>query len=159
MSQPEIPPPPDAIAAQLLDHVAEYGWGVVAWEEDSLGPAYAFSVGLWRGHRHPEIVVVGLKGEAAHVLINALGDAITGGRSFTPGQRYEGFVPGFAVSFVLVNPAHVAGLFGHACWYNAGDDFPVVQCVWPDEAGLFPWEAGFDERFYEKQPLLDQPLG
>ena len=41
-------------------------------------------------------------------LINALGDAITGGRSFTAGQRYEGFVPGFAVAFVAVDPGHVS---------------------------------------------------
>jgi hypothetical protein len=157
MSQPDIPPPPDAVAQQLLDHVAEYGWAVLG--QEGWGLTYTFSVGLWRGHRHPEVVVLGLAEEAAHVLINALGDAISGGRSFTVGQRYEGFVPGFDVAFVAVDAGHVAGLLGYACWYNAGDDFPVVQCVWPDAAGRLPWEEGFDVRFHERQPLLDQPAG
>jgi hypothetical protein len=33
--------------------------------------------------------------------------------------------------------------------------FPAMQLVWPDEQGRFPWESGYDERFFKLQRLLD----
>jgi Domain of unknown function (DUF4262) len=32
---------------------------------------------------------------------------------------------------------------------------PVLQLVWPDEAGLFPWHDDFDECLKNDQPSLE----
>ena len=42
----------------------------------------------------------------------------------------------------------------HAYWPLSQPDFPALQCVWPDKAGKFPDEDGFDERLALQQPLL-----
>ena len=43
---------------------------------------------------------------------------------------------------------------GYAIWFNQGIEFPVVQCVWPDQAGTLPDDAGFDPQLVSLQPLL-----
>lgn len=32
--------------------------------------------------------------------------------------------------------------------------YPAMQCIWPDKAGLFPTEPGYDDRFSAMQRLL-----
>jgi hypothetical protein len=157
MSQRELPTPQNDTDRQILGWVEEFGWAVIGIEEDELGPAYAYSVGLWRGLLHPEIVVVGLVSEAAHQLINDVGDAIKAGKRFELGEEYDGLVPGYKVAFVEVHPSNIGAYLGYACWFNREPDFPAYQCVWPDREGRFPWDDGFDEQFRLKQPLLDIP--
>jgi hypothetical protein len=159
MSIRELPEARDDQDRQILQWVAEYGWAVLGIEEDEDGPPYTFSVGLWRGWKHPEIVIFGLKHEASQVLINNLGLEIREGRTFEPGQEYLDLVPSYPVCFIEVHPAWVREFFGYACWFNRGDDFPVLQCVWPDRAGRFPWQEGYDVAFLTRQPLLNATPG
>jgi Domain of unknown function (DUF4262) len=46
----------------------------------------------------------------------------------------------------------VPTLMGWALWYYDGDDFPVVQTVYPDLQNRFPEDEGFDKSF--EQPLM-----
>ena len=46
---------------------------------------------------------------------------------------------------------------GYALWFYRSFDFPVLQCVWPDKAGLFAWQDGYDHRFDQLQPILAHP--
>lgn len=154
MTPRELPEPVDNLDRQLLGWVAEFGWAVLGIPDDAEGPGYTFSIGLWRGWGHPEIVLFGLNHESAHRLINDLGTAIKAGATFEAGQRYDGLVPGYPAFFLAVDAGHVSPYLGYACWFNRGDDFPALQCVWPDRERRFPWEAGFDERFRSRQPLL-----
>lgn len=41
--------------------------------------------------------------------------------------------------------------------YYASTAFPLMQIVWPDTRGLWPWQAGFEEQFAGTQPLLFDP--
>ncbi len=154
MTPRELPEPQDDQDRQILGWVAEYGWAVLGIPDDPEGPGYTFSVGLWRGWQHPEIVLFGLNHEAAQRLINHLGTTIKGGDRYDPGRFYEGIVSGYRVVFLPVDQDQVGPYLGYACWFNRGQDFPVLQCVWPDREGRFPWEPGFDERFRPRQPLL-----
>ena len=47
---------------------------------------------------------------------------------------------------------------GWALWYYDGDDFSVVQAVYPDLQNRFPEDEGFDKAF--EQPLMqpDAPM-
>jgi hypothetical protein len=54
-----------------------------------------------------------------------------------------------------VDPSRHNGLVNYAIWYYRSSPFPVLQLVWPDPAGLFPWEDGFDERYRKRQPTLE----
>ena len=41
-----------------------------------------------------------------------------------------------------------------ACWAYEGEEFPVVQLVWPDKQGRWPWEDGVRAGFRDAQPVL-----
>jgi hypothetical protein len=45
---------------------------------------------------------------------------------------------------------------GYAIWFyrSLSKPFPAMQLIWPDKQGHFPWEAGYDERFYRLQKAL-----
>jgi hypothetical protein len=40
-------------------------------------------------------------------------------------------------------------------WYYKGSDFSVLQLVWPDKKGIFPWQIGFNPAFVHAQPVLE----
>jgi len=54
--------------------------------------------------------------------------------------------------FRPVDPRWVQHVLCWATWYYDGDNFPVLQAVYPDLDNRFPEEPGFDDAF--SQPLL-----
>ena len=43
-----------------------------------------------------------------------------------------------------------------ACWLHGGADFEALQLIWPDTAGVWPWDAAASEGFRASQPLLSE---
>lgn len=66
---------------KLLDDIDEFGWHVLKVLEDDNGPGFCYSVGLFKTFGHPEIIIVGLKLDLAHTLINNIGHDIKNGMS------------------------------------------------------------------------------
>jgi hypothetical protein len=137
--------------------IARFGWHVVKVMEDEVGPAHAFSIGLWERHRHPEIVVVGPDLDVLHRLVNAVGEDVRAGRRFEADHAYPGIVAGLACCFRAVHRANYRDFLGYAGWYYGGAGFPALQCVWPDPAGRWPWDAGFAGELAAQQPVLSEP--
>ncbi len=150
-----LPVARDQSDQQVLDDVVRHGCHVVGVLADDQGPAYSYSIGLFRNFGHPEILVFGLNHPLMHSMINCLVAEIRGGRRFLVGNRYPGILEGFDCEFRHVKAAHYRELLGYARWFHGGEDFPVVQCVWPDKQGRFPWELGFNPQFKSLQPLYD----
>ena len=46
---------------------------------------------------------------------------------------------------------------GFARWFYEGDEFPVLQCIWPDKAHRYPWHSEVSEQFRQRQPVLYDP--
>jgi hypothetical protein len=153
MSQTQLPVPQDDGDRKVLADVARHGWAVLMIEEDDEGPAFAFSVGLFQTFGHPELLILGLAPPVAQPLVNALGEAIRSGRRFEAGGRCEG-VASVPLALVAVDERHYRDYLGYARWFYGGGAFPVLQCVWPDKKGAFPWEVGFDGRFFRAQRIL-----
>lgn len=151
----ELPTARDHSDQRVLDDVVRHGCHVVGVLADEKGPAYSYSIGLFRNFGHPEILVFGLAHPLMQRIINGLKENIRGGTSFVVGNRYPDILEGFDCAFRLVSTKHYRELLGYARWFHGGDDFPVVQCVWPDRQGRFPWEPSFNARFKALQPLHD----
>ncbi len=90
-----------------------------------------------------------------HRLINDAGKRIREGNGYEESLRYDDLVEGYECEFRTVNPSHYDGLLNYGNWYYKGAPYPVLQLIWPDPAGLFPWEDGFDEGFRKEQPSLE----
>jgi hypothetical protein len=140
---------------KLVSDVEEVGWHVIMVPEDDEGPSFAYSVGLSRTFVHPEIIVFGLDLGLMHRMINSVGEEVRRGRRFADGQAASGILEGYDVRLIPVARRHFPEYLGYAHWFYNGDDFPALQCLWPDKKGRFPTDPGFARALRPRQPLLD----
>ena len=150
----DLPKPEDDGDRKLLAAIARVGWAVIGIPEDDDGPGYAFSVGLYRTFAHPEVVLIGLPWEVAYRFINAIGTAVQGGRRYEAGREYDDLAEGYPSAFVAVDRDHYEEYLGTAGWFYRGWDFPVVQMVWCDRDGSYPWNTGAAPGYWRRQPIL-----
>ncbi|MCU7806895.1 MAG: DUF4262 domain-containing protein [Candidatus Thiodiazotropha sp. (ex Semelilucina semeliformis)] len=146
---------------KAVDNIEEYGCHVMhIFAEDNL-PRFTYSVGIYGKTKQPELIVMGLKREVAHTLVNDYSSFVKEGRVFNPGEYYSDFLDGYDVTFIEVAKEHYEEYFGWDIWYYKGKSFPVLQLVFPDKSGVWPWEERASEDFKWYQPLLNQclPIG
>jgi hypothetical protein len=139
---------------KLASDVEEFGWHVILIPEDEEGPAFAYSVGLFKSFDHPEVVAFGLDLDVMHRLIMLIGEEVRRGRRFAGGETVSGILEGYDVRFVDVARRHYPEYLGAGSRFYEGDGFPVLQCLWPDKQGRFPTDAGFPESLRPLQPVL-----
>jgi hypothetical protein len=149
-----LPKPADEHDRKLLADVRRHGWHIIGVEQDEEGPGFAYSIGLYHTFKHPEVIVSGLRVQVMHGTINAAGEAVRSGEKFEHLDESSDVLDGYNVAFRTVERRHYPDYFGHARWFYRGDDFPALQCVWPDSQHRYPWhpEAGPD--FARRQPVL-----
>jgi len=141
---------------KLFSNVEEYGWHLVGIYAEEDYPEFVFSVGLYYHYTHPEVLVMGLPSNTAAGLINAVGEMVRNGVVIEKGRPYTGVADDCPVAFVPIDKRHYHQHLGIAVWFYSSlpDDFPALQLVWPDKAGLFPWQLGYDEEYGSQQRLL-----
>ncbi len=151
------PTPTSEYDFQLLQKIDEIGWYNIHVSEENDSPAYAFTIGHFQKHHHPEIIVIGLPPQIAHELLNIAAIKIAGAKEEIESYRkYTDFTEGLSVVFVPVGIEHYKEYLGYANWYYASmpTPYPALQMVWPDREGIYPWEPGYDKSFLKFQPLL-----
>jgi hypothetical protein len=144
----------DAGDRKVLEDITRFGWHVVGVLADESGPAFSFTIGLLHQYGHPEILIAGLEAATMHPLLNQAGRLIKSGAKFADGSRSDDLLDGFPVELRSVHPAWYRDYLGYACWFYLGDDFPCLQCVWPDKKRRFPWDAKFERSLLPLQPAL-----
>lgn len=141
----------------ILQRREEYGWFVNMIAQDSEGPGFAYSLGLYEEFQHPEIVIFGLDSELMHSVINDAGDQVRKGVRYRDGDVTGELLEGCDCAFRRVNPLQYSEFFGWAVWFHGNSAFPALQMFWPDKMGRFPWEDGFTESLRAFQPDLSKP--
>ena len=132
--------------ARIFDDVQRFGWHVLIVAGE---PRFAYTIGLYARYKQPEVVVFGLRKEDLHAVCNTYGDRIKNGEPPAPEPYLE-------TNSVLesVEPDLLDEYFGTGRWFYRGRDFPVLQLVWSDAGGLFPWDEGCDPVVVRAQPIL-----
>lgn len=142
---------------KVISDIHQYGWHVVAIPPEADTPGWAFSIGVFKTLGWPEIIVFGLDQEVAHWLINEVGRRAKEERAtYAPGDQVSGLLEGVSCRFERVLGKWYVPFLGTALWYYFGPNFPVLQCIWPDHDGNYPWEEGFRKSWHWAQPLLSQ---
>lgn len=142
-----------SILQQVMTNVRQRGWHVVCTEEGSCAPPFAYTVGLFETDRQPELIVLGLPAHASAGILEDLAARVTSGERFRTGEAAT-TTPGRTCRFRPVAREAYAYFLEYACRYYTSTDFPVLQCVWPDEKSRYPWEDAYDPMLQWKQPLL-----
>jgi hypothetical protein len=140
---------------RLAEAIEVHGWAVVKVDADVREPAYAYSVGLYKTFRHPEVIVFGLDLEVLHGIVNTIGEAVKAGQHFEVTDADDRVLEGYRCAFrevaAAAEPAYLGILIGY---YR--HEVPALHCVWPDREGRFPWQTGTSADFRERQPMLSE---
>lgn len=150
-----LPEPEDDSDRKLLSDVSEFGWHVVGIHEEENSPRFAFSVGLYYQYLHPEMMIMGLPHEVAHKLLANVQGIIQQGGSIQAWNAVNE-VANFPLMAVPIHLNHYKEHLGYAMWFYRSllEPFPAIQLVWPDKAGVFPWQEGYDHRCFQLQRVL-----
>ena len=138
----------------LDELVRRHGWAVIKVPEDDRGPGFAYTVGLYRAHGHPELFMSGLPLEALHAILNDMAAQVRAGAQFTADQRTGDVLEGYDVVLRAISPAAFDSYLGAGVRFYEDQPFPALHVYWPDRAGRFPWEAGVDAWTRWAQPTL-----
>lgn len=114
-------------------------------------PVFAYTVGLWHQDRHPELLMSGQKPELMHRALNEAVGWVRAGQRLTPGMAVEGVIGGFPVAVEALTPEAVDETATYSGWFHRRR-VDVVQLVWTDLDGVWPWQPGAHELTRERQP-------
>lgn len=140
---------------RVIEDVQKFGWHIVGVEDDPEGPAFAYSIGIYHTLKQPEIIIFGLNSMATMVrIVNAIGEEMRKGTKFEDWTESDQILEGYSCMFRHVHDGFYTKYLGFAIWFYRPDYFPVLQCVWPDRQGRYPWQPEFSAELYPRQPIL-----
>jgi hypothetical protein len=139
--------------------IADRGYHVIFVGAGDDDPSFAYSVGVSKSWKHPELVA-GLNLDDSEVILTSLADAIRQGQQFAHGDidRSQFNLPlAFVEIPIDVDESELLSdrfAVAHALY---GDlEQAALQVVTPDDEGRFPWDAARDQKVVSRQPLLGE---
>ena len=141
--------------SDIAGHIREHGWSVSSISEGDreIGVPFSYSIGLHEKFAAPEIIITGLSGNVAANLINLLGEKVRSGAPLPLDIPLDDLLEGGRCCMLKATAPGAKKKLGMAYAYYRHWDFQVIQCVWPDPDGLFPWKSGCTT-LPADQPLL-----
>jgi len=135
------------------------GWALEAVtprsDTDPPVPAYAYTIGVPALVEFPELCVFGLTPAAGNGLLGLVVDALRGGTEIPLGVQLVGLLDNdLRCMFVDVDLDEAGAFFATAAAWYRGDQFRMVQLLYPDRNGFMPYEEGFERRLRFAQPVL-----
>lgn len=145
----------------VIDNIRDYGCQVqFVFDPDGERPDFSYSIGFPVSVGQPEVIVLGLRRELMHSMVNEVRSQCADGLVLSDGAHVSGLLEGFdCVLRHVTNPAAIEEHFGWAIWYHRSQRGvelnEAYQIVWPGaQQGLFPWDADCDEYVISQQPAL-----
>jgi hypothetical protein len=141
---------------QLFDDIEKYGLHVPHILGDDENPRFSFSVGLYKTYQHPEIIIIGLKQELSHTLINNIAEDIKNGKRYDAFEWSNDILTNYNCLFIPVDKLNYEEYMGYANWYYNGNNYPLLQCIYPTVKGVYPWEDTWPGNIKKSQPILGE---
>ncbi len=141
---------------KILKNVQKYGWHANGIPGEGSSPDWAYSVGLFAKYGQPELIVFGLEIATMHEMISRYADLMQAGKEFRDGAKVNGILDKPCVLRQVHLPWRKP-LLRSASWYYHYQEYPVLQCFWPDRHGYFSWDEHCNKRSRKVQPLLYEP--
>jgi hypothetical protein len=139
----------------VSENIRKYGCHVISvFDPERKQPTFSYSVGIQETTGAPEAIVVGVRHELGHAMVNEYNRQSRAGARFKRGTLYSGFLEGFSV---YVEPARKRLIRDYTlgCERHYGDrEFAVVQIIYPTVEGVWPWEKAASTWFSCNQPML-----
>jgi hypothetical protein len=134
----------DPAEQAFVGAIREHGWFRTNVLAEDRNPGFSFSTGFWVSLQQPEILIFSTRSDIAHDVFWDLYRTVARGEALRVGSPTDQVFANLPACLFPVSKRHYAKLLGWSRWFYGGDEFPCLQIVWPDPAGLFPWQDGFD---------------
>ncbi|MEJ1097011.1 MULTISPECIES: DUF4262 domain-containing protein [unclassified Pseudoxanthomonas] len=145
---------------RILDDIEQFGCHVTSvFDPNQVDPSFSYSIGLTKTLGVPEVIVIGVRSELGHSLVNLYMERARGGESFLPSTPYLGFLSAFPVYFRPVLEDYRKTYMLSATRLYGGTDFQALQIIYPTTSGIWPWDKAASEWFRNNQPLLGESAG
>lgn len=145
----------DSADRDFLAQIHEHGWfSTRVFDPEKQEPDFTYSTGLFHSLGHPEIIVFSLPKQVSHEILWDIYRDIRKGNLPKPATQLSGIFGNYQAVLLPVSKDFYAEHLGWSRWFYRGDNFPCLQLIWPDRAGVFPWQPGFDPTFAGDQPDL-----
>jgi hypothetical protein len=135
--------------SEISNRIKADGFLIISTETD--GTRMAYTVGL-SASGLPEIVVFGLPPATAHGILNDAAELLKEDK-----LPLDAPISGLATNLPLVCkqvPAERGVGYINVAIARAGRPVNLIQLVWPDEKGRFPWQKKFDKKLRRLQLSL-----
>lgn len=147
----------DPVLDKVRRDVAEHGYHLMYVGPGDGDPSMAYTVGLWKSWRHPELLVAGHTMNDSNAILSAYAEAVRNGQRFHGGSVDDDQF-NLPVAFLPITAAAPDGplsdRFAVAHVLAETGDFEALQVVTPDDAGRFPWDEDCDAAVVQTQPVL-----
>jgi hypothetical protein len=141
---------------KFIEDIDKFGFTVLMLETTDYLPSFAYTVGLWKKYKHPEVISFGLSVQNLQTLLNTVSELVKEGKVMEQKRTYEDFFDKGKVEFIKVDERNIQDYFGMAIDFYNSRNFQTFQLVWADRNNKFPWETNFEENLKYRQPLLDR---
>jgi hypothetical protein len=132
-------------------HVINIVINIAADDEHS---GWSYTIGLFRTFGHPELIIVGESIDFRVTGLRLLVREIQEGWRLEAGQVARHSEGAFDGMFRDVQPRLHQAYLSWATWFYDSRPFPVLQFVYPDAEGRWPWDPAASEEFRRQQPDL-----
>lgn len=141
---------------KLSTDIKNFGWTVLLMPSTDYLPSFAYTVGLWKNYKHPELISFGLTTETLHLVLNDAAEIVRSGQRLEVNKTYDDFFENSKTEFIKVDSRNIDNYFGNAINFYSTEDFPALQLVWADRNDKLPWDKEYEKEFKWRQPLLDR---
>jgi hypothetical protein len=140
---------------RVADDIRQYGCHVISvLDPEEKQPTFSYSIGIQETTGAPEAIVIGVRPELGHFMVNEYNRQVRAGAKFERGVLYSGFLDGFSI---YVEPARANRLHEYTlgCYrYYNGKPFSTVQLIYPTTSGVWPWQASASQWLKSNQVML-----
>ena len=143
---------------KITENVKDMGSSIMYMEKDQNFPPYAYSIGFFENFQHPEIIMFGLPKEKCYRTFERIYQLLLeSDEVMVPFEcNYDIIQNDLPVLFTDISFSAAYKYMEYANWFYKEKTliYPVLQLIWPDEKGYFPWQVSFNTDFIGHQPIL-----
>lgn len=135
----------------VVEKIIDYGWALQTVFDPDGDPAkmFTYTAGLTdRGL--PELWIATLAPEQAGRILNSVAELVVDGLPPTPGSVVDA---GWSTPFRFHGPCDLEAVEVGVAVTLAPGPVTLLQVLWPDTAGLYPGDVGYDEARFPQRLL------
>ena len=143
----------EAMFGKVKGDIDRDGYSIVGVMDN---PPYSYTVGLTQSRKHQEILIAGIGGLTAYHLLIALIKRIPDNGQLPLDEPISEIAN---MPLVLKKMAPENARIANMARALYDDSFEMLQLVWPDENGRFPWQKGYLRRHNKDQAHYWRSIG